>query len=223
MSSLDQRLEFYVANEFGINELDLLEMNTETLVAVIKKCVHKSYQDLKRKVPYRYSTNKLKELNKEERKEFNNIKREFTENVEQSIIDGLVSDGVLNCSELNPYDIIIKVKEIANNDNFSGLFKPETQFTFGLAQKWVNMTIKYLWILGVFDDEYEELIEVPIDSFVISKLNNIGIDISTAWSTWDCPEEYLQAQDTLKRILENQAKTRIAWENESWVNMRVAK
>lgn len=39
MSTLDQRLNFYVANEFGINELDLYEMSAETLVAVVKKCL----------------------------------------------------------------------------------------------------------------------------------------------------------------------------------------
>lgn len=222
MSNLEQRLRFYVADEFGINVLDLVEMNTKTLAAVIKKCVHKSYQDLKRKVPYRYSTTKLKELNKEERKKFNNKKRDFTEEVEKSIIDGLVNNDELNCSGLDPYAIIIKVNEIANNNKFRELFKPETPFTFGLAQKWVNMTVKYLWILDVFDDEYEERIEVPIDSFVISNLNNLEIKISDTWSIWNKPEEYQQVQEALKNKLGNKA-TRIAWENEAWVDMRVAK
>ena len=50
MSTIEQRLNFYVANEFGINNLDLVEMNAETLVVVVRKCAQKSYQDLKRRV-----------------------------------------------------------------------------------------------------------------------------------------------------------------------------
>ena len=221
MSTLEQRLNFYVANEFGINNLDLVEMNAETLLVAVKKCVHKSYQDLKRKVPYYYSTAKLKTLDKSEQKKYIDMKQNFIEKIEKSIVNSLICNGELNCSELNPYDIIENVKKISDGKEFSGLFKQT--FTFGLAQKWVNMTIKYLWILGVFDDEYEELIEVPIDSFVISKMKSLGIDVSTDWSKWDCPEEYLQVQEDLMKKLNDQAYTRIAWENEAWVDSRVNK
>lgn len=149
------------------------------------------------------------------------MKQKFIEKIEQSIVDSLICNGELNCSELNPYYIIENVKKISDGKEFSGLFKQT--FTFGLAQKWVNMTIKYLWILGVLDDEYEELIEVPIDSFVISKMKSLGIDVSTAWSEWDCPEEYLQVQNTLKEVLKDQVRTRISWENEAWVDERVSR
>ena len=221
MSTIEQRLNFYVANEFGINNLDLVEMNAETLVVVVRKCAQKSYQDFKRRVPYRCSTTKLKDLDKAEQKNFSDMKQNFIEKIEQSIVDSLVCNGKLNCSELNPYSIIKNVKKISEDKEFNGLFYQ--LFTFGLAQKWVNMTIKYLWILGVFDDEYEELIEVPIDSFVISKMKSLGIDVSTDWSKWDCPEEYLQVQEDLMKKLNDQAYTRIAWENESWVDIRVNK
>ena len=221
MSTIEQRLNFYVANEFGINNLDLVEMNAVTLVVVVRKCAQKSYQDLKRRVPYRCSTTKLKDLEKAEQKSFSNMKQKFIETIEQSIVDSLVCNGKLNCSELNPYSIIKNVKKISEDKEFNGLFYQP--FTFGLAQKWVNMTIKYLWILGGFDDEYEELIEVPIDSFVISKMKSLEIDVSTVWSEWDCPEEYLQVQNTLKEVLKDQGRTRISWENEAWVDERLSR
>lgn len=176
---------------------------------------------MKRKVPYHYSITRLKTLDKAEQKNFIDMKQKFIEKIEQSIVDSLVCNGKLNCSELKPYDIIKSVKKISDGKEFNELFNQT--FTFGLAQKWVNMTIKYLWILGVFDDEYEELIEVPIDSFVISKMKSLGIDVSSDWSKWDCPEEYLQVQEDLMKKLNDQAYTRIAWENEAWVDIRVNK
>lgn len=46
-------------------------------------------------------------------------------------------------------------------------------FRYGNAQKWVNMTMKYLWMLGLLDDavDYKKL-HIPIDSFIIDALWN---------------------------------------------------
>lgn len=223
MSTLAQRLQFYVASEFGIDDLELVDMDSKTLISVVRKCSRKAYQDLKRTIPYAYSTEKLKRSEEDERDSFSALKASFIEKVEEIIIDELISDDKLKCENLNPQELIKKVIKISSEDRFAGLFKPEMRFTVGLAQKWINMTIKYLWILGVFDDDYEELIEVPIDRFIISKLESLGIIISCNWSTWNNIKEYAKVQEKLRAILRDKGQTRIAWENESWTDIRATR
>ena len=65
------------------------------------------------------------------------------------------------------------------------------EFTFGIAQKWINMTVKYLYIMisvlklietenHVLDDickRYDKNIDVPVDDFIIRAAcdNKIGV------------------------------------------------
>lgn len=220
MANIDERLSFYVANEFGLSDGDLLpDISSPELDSVIKACVLKAYQDEKRRIPYRYSTEKLKELNKKKVAEYNSQKQAFYEAIEKVILSELITGGRLNCKRLNPSILITKVKKTALR--YRELFKPEKVFTIGLSQKWVNMTIKYLWILGIFDDEYENLIDVPIDKYIISSLKKLEIKAPADWSTWDNLKEYMQIQEKLKEVLEKDAFTRISWENDAWVTMKI--
>ena len=51
------------------------------------------------------------------------------------------------------------------------LLKLNEKFTCGQAQKWMNMTLKYLWLLDLLPAEIEEeSLHVPIDSFILQKL-----------------------------------------------------
>lgn len=48
------------------------------------------------------------------------------------------------------------------------------RYTYGQAQKWINMTIKYLYILGSeFNDQDIKKLHVPIDSKIIEKAQGI--------------------------------------------------
>ena len=68
-----------------------------------------------------------------------------------------------------------------------------TKLTYGQAQKWVNMTLKYLWLLNRLDlisdnsirnfiQEYEKSFHVPLDSYILkyvakqNKANNKPFD-----------------------------------------------
>lgn len=69
-------------------------------------------------------------------------------------------------------------------------------FTIGQAQKWVNMTLKYLWLLDALPDNIDKKdLHVPIDSYIIKiayrKKGNIQICFGIRkkpkelWSKWD--------------------------------------
>ena len=49
--------------------------------------------------------------------------------------------------------------------------------TNGNAQKWLNMALKYLWLLGDLpNDIKDERFHAPIDSYILQKLWNLKAD-----------------------------------------------
>lgn len=108
-----------------------------------------------------------------------------------------------------------------------------TFFTYGNAQKWVNMTIKYLWMLGLLPSNINANdLHIPIDGFIIDALwkeQDIEfplIDEKTTtrsfaykkpsdkvkgWSNW-VDKEYEVCRKSVKGT-----DYTLAWENEAWI------
>ena len=99
--------------------------------------------------------------------------------------------------------------------------------TYGQAQKWVNMTMKYLCVLseGNFTGKFEWLgrfypyLHVPIDSIILDKIEearfpNINLDKNLCWSKIDKYEFYLEIQENLRKSLT--AMSPMDWEFEVW-------
>ena len=92
------------------------------------------------------------------------------------------------------------------------------EFTYGQAQKWVNMTIKYLYILNdhTFDNIFDFL-HIPVDNYILDIANkNFEIDKpKKPWSKWD-EEQYRNYQNEIK------SKIKIApllWEFDNWLEV----
>ena len=99
------------------------------------------------------------------------------------------------------------------------LLKPDHQFTYGQAQKWVNMSLKYLYMMG-FDDmsHVEQVIHVPVDSLIIDAANDLGVRWpSTSWSKLDNYPEYLTFQKKLRKIIQGSTERPLVWENHAWI------
>lgn len=101
------------------------------------------------------------------------------------------------------------------------------ELTYGQAQKWVNMTMKYLCVLseGNFTGKFEWLgrfypyLHVPIDSIILNKIAearfpNINLDKNLSWSKIDKYEFYLEIQKNLRKSLT--AMSPMDWEFEVW-------
>lgn len=101
-------------------------------------------------------------------------------------------------------------KEIrVGDDNF---------FTYGNAQKWVNMTMKYLWMLGLLPENIKEKdLHIPIDSFIMGVLQAGDLPKSSetnriiGWSKW---KEYQQYEKVQKKI---KGECTINSENNTWI------
>lgn len=66
-------------------------------------------------------------------------------------------------------------------------------FTIGQAQKWINMTFKYLHLLDYQDvQKVYEYCHIPIDSYM---LNITNYTMSKAWSKLNDYDEYLEYQN----------------------------
>lgn len=107
-------------------------------------------------------------------------------------------------------------------------------FTHGNAQKWVNMTMKYLWLLGLLPKGLkEEYLHIPIDSYIIDELwcnNNIVFppkvdspgkrnrdyvqpsNYVKPWSKWNYKNDYKNYRKSL-----NKKSYDLSWENAAWI------
>ena len=99
--------------------------------------------------------------------------------------------------------------------------KSKIQLSYGQAQKWVNMTIKYLYILEVegytFDSIFEDL-HIPIDNYVFDAVEKeLGIKRpADAWSKLD-KKEYLKYQEDIREELRKKNSSPLIWEFENWL------
>ena len=105
--------------------------------------------------------------------------------------------------------------------------------TYGQAQKWVNMTLKYMWLMGLIEDQKQ--LCVPIDNYILKKLRDKDVDpfvivkdgdtytvkqkngnTAYSWSKFPNACFYYGLDDKIKAIIGD--KMPLAWENEVWLN-----
>lgn len=221
-------IDFLLFSYFGC---DRSVENTETMK---KKVAYRAYLDLARTVKYEYSSDEVSKQGNPKGKHyqprvevFKNKKSDIIDQVCRELIESIDNDQKLS-SHFNDWhkeicDRIIGEMKSCFVDNTS-LTK---EFTYGQAQKWVNMTLKYLWMLGLLPEKIKEKeLHVPIDSFILERLKNDGVDGVTVsgesycykkrpWSALEY-EDYTYLQDEIKKIVNKDFLTPIQWEKKVW-------
>lgn len=116
-------------------------------------------------------------------------------------------------------------------------------FYFGHAQKWVNMTMKYLCVLksishvygkedifGWLTDELEKQLHIPVDSYIMEAARELKIQFpgkddklvtyssAKSWSKWVCGDYEKFRKELEGKIPEDSP---LDWEGPAWI--RVAK
>ena len=229
--------DFFLYSYFGIFSSD--DENERKF-----KCAQRAYLDLNRTLEF---DDKLKDKAEEKRNKA--IKAEFTRRVSKYIVNQITD--LKNNTERNLIDVIDNVLTTMNNMQFkhaNGLdhvLKKDSTY-FGQAQKWVNMTIKYMWLIGLWDDDLP--MDVPVDSYIMEaaagrtygdERDHDGESISLpckgeeknrpysegrknspkVWSKWD-KSEYEEFQKELKTELEKkEEKSIFEWENRAWMHI----
>lgn len=121
----------------------------------------------------------------------------------------------------------------------NGIYKGnDRQFTYGIAQKWVNMTMKYFYVLrpvfSEFAPEGEDCdfcktygaqvnalanqLHVPLDGYILKAAKRIDCsDLGSSWSKITDVTKYKEYQDDLRKFTQKDWETPLDWEGPAWI------
>lgn len=239
----NKAFDFLLYSYFGIKESDLKQQSKK----VPYICAKRAYLDLARTVKYNYSSSKLEEMkskksSEEDRDEANNFiesKNNLIKNICENILSSVKTEKGEISFENSDFDKWHKAKceEIINFMNNS-IDKSNTNilkkdFTIGQAQKWVNMTLKYLWLLNSLPTGVKpEYLHIPIDSYIIKIAYSKKVTFKYAlgleekreksWSKLSDYEKYFEIQEAIREAIKTNTTNEtipIKWESLAWIEV----
>ncbi|MDL2238191.1 hypothetical protein LJC56_10275, partial [Christensenellaceae bacterium OttesenSCG-928-K19] len=117
-------------------------------------------------------------------------------------------------------------------NKIADIFKPIAELKYGQTQKWLNMTIKYLWLNKVGKTESffkynEKHLHIPLDSIILNGLysehktyfvnNDIKWSKNSSWSRIE-KDTYVKMQNAFRDYFKKHNKSNpLDWESEKWV------
>lgn len=246
----NKAFDFLLYSYFGIKESDLKPQSKK----VPYICAKRAYLDLARTVRYEYSSSKLEEMkskksseeDKDKATNFIDSKNELIKNICENILSTIETKEGEISFESSDFDKWHKAKceEIINFMNNS-IDKSNTEilkekFTVGQAQKWVNMTLKYLLLLDALPDNIDENdLHIPIDSYIIeiaydnkNKFDNaLGLEEKPkeSWSKlseyknyFGIQKDYFGIQKEIREAIKTNTTNEtipIKWESLAWIEV----
>lgn len=201
--------DFLIQSFFGISFKDIDKCKAWD--ELLPYCSKRAYRDMARVIDYKKADSTEK------------VKEEFKNDVTNTLKEKIYQKAKI--------EELIKVP-LNSSKNYPSLFE-DKGFRFGMSQKWVNMTLKYLWLLCDFPIS-EKKLHVPIDHYILlaalgKKEGNanpyaLGInttsDITTdmAWSKIEYPQ-YIKLQKEIRDSIKssNLNICPIEWEFNAWL------
>lgn len=240
----NKAFDFLLYSYFGIKESDLNDQNKKDIPYI---CAKRAYLDLARTVRYTYSSSKLEEMkskksseeDKDKATNFIDSKNKLIENICENILSLVKTEKGEISFENSDFDEWheVKCEEIINFMNNS-IDKSNTKilkekFTVGQAQKWVNMTLKYLWLLNALPTGVKpEYLHVPIDSYIIKIAYSKKVTFKYAlgleekrkksWSKLPKYEKYFKIQKEIREAIKTNTTNEtipIKWESLAWIEV----
>lgn len=154
--------KFLMYAYFGIVDNDSDKERTE-------KCAQRAYLDVNRTIKF---DNSLKESSGKQGDINNYIKRQFQEKVSELIVCGICDKIMPTNGDRDNFDkehhllcwmIIDESAKLKYNDTKI----LEDKLKYGQAQKWLNMTLKYMWLIGLLDVSFTKYLHVPVDRYIM--------------------------------------------------------
>lgn len=207
---------FLLYSYFGMDPEKLKEKKDEE---VINNCAKKAYLDLCRTLRF----------NDKDETKHQTFRDDICKLIEEKIY------GLLQNMSNKKFDFDKEYYDILDYIQREGEKKKDVlkkTFTYGQAQKWLNMTMKYMWLLGLWENKFNNVLSalhVPVDSYIIEAACKENIFSKTkkptseykSWSTWD-RTQYEEFQDALHdaSLSSNAEKiTPIEWECSAWIRI----
>lgn len=242
--------EFLVMGVFGCTYESILDQSYDNSSAAIEICARRAYRDLNR-------TLRFKRNEGESDSEFTNRKDSFRNGMCKILARGI--EEMIQCRSITEFDrmhfricaddpTMLDVVSLAGWSNrCSDILKPigsdGRRFYSGHAQKWLNMTLKYLRMLDLKVHKNDLLrceswLHIPIDNVVLKAFWESGavllplkdgrwavgsgmfcVDKLKAWSRWSCKDYYCVVCQYRKSDFIGDL-TPIAWEESAWLGIR---
>lgn len=240
MYSKEISQDFLWYSYFGITASDAEESREKAAY----RCANRAYRDACRKLSFAVSTSKLDGMRKEaaakkksgdiegskkiadEVKTHTELKQRFRKDTNEYIVSALLNLK----GEYDDVHRTICMTVINRAKAYQGLF--DDPLTFGIAQKWVNMTVKNMLVMGLWNDElsrYSGKLHIPIDSYLITAVRReLGIHANSEeyfnkspWSgiAVDQADQYYAYQRAIREKLRkiDSKRTPLEWEHEMWI------
>lgn len=233
-------IDFLCFYLLGVTQADIDGSDKMPDHDLLFKCANRAYLDLNR-------TLKFQKVPEEDKGELQKQKSKFREEISEIIVD-----RITNLLNEKPQDYeawhketcnkVIKKAQEYEQDNWLQKNGNEGKgFYYGQAQKWVNMTIKYMWVTERWKDKLDKLmnvLHVPVDSYIIEgvwnrdgwedvlkgilvngkeKSGRFSSDKVVPWSKWD-ETQYKDFQVALRTKLKKE-RTPFEWEEETWIEI----
>ncbi len=208
-----ETLEFLWYSYFGVSVETAQKTDKDE---IMKICAEKAYLDMNRTLSFE----------SDERNDFRpDICGLIIEEIKNSIFTTAENDfDDVHNAVCNKIIKVANEKSVLKND-----------LEYGQAQKWLNMTLKYMWLMGLWEEELsalKDVLHVPVDSYIIEavwenekvslplnkgKRNSAySYDKVKPWSKWE-EDEYKEFQKSLRENLNN--KSPIEWEGPVWIKI----
>lgn len=239
-------LEFLLYSYFGFDGgTKKIEDNKNEIPTY---CAKRAYLDLARTVEFKYSTSKLDKMEKKNSLQNEKDEAKAFKKEKEKLISGICKSmlGDTDGKKCNNNDFkdwhkkkCEEIKEKMNKATYdtNKFIINEESFTIGQSQKWLNMTLKYLWLLNILPDGLnEEYLHIPVDSYIIeavgAKKDNYqyGLELEksiskSSWSAWDNYDEYMDFQNEVKKVIKEKytSLTPLEWESFAWIEVAKSK
>lgn len=245
-------LDFLVYTLFGKSYREILEMADEGMDGVLDLCAQRAYRDLSRTLRF-YSADSKDGRNEVEAKKMMVLKE-----LRDAVVDGArvllwaESQEKFNCLHEKIcgegsgadycWSIAGAAREAPGRDVLKPAGKEKKMFYPGQAQKWLNMTLKYFWILDLPQFRSilrhgERYLHAPIDGYILNMLKDEGLLASAQaesssnsadakkvikaarvpWSQWSY-EDYAEIQALVRNLSESSGRCPIEWEMRTWLD-----
>jgi len=195
----------------------------------VEACAHGAYRDIQRNLTG-INSNKMPVEKK--------VKwRDDIEKLIRKRVDILSTDPeAFDTWHKETCDAICAESKRHNISTWVEWLKPmENGFTYGLAQKWLNMTIKNMLLMAQEEwawlDQIKSYLHVPVDKYVLDEAYK-QLDVrakfedkftSLAWSRWnDYDDLYFGFQERIRKVVNQREDydSPMGWEFVAWVNAR---
>lgn len=190
------------------------------------RCAYRAYLDVCRTIRFRFSREEIK---KKKDTDFENLKKDFISQEINIVLGALEADDEIPDTSdkfLNWHNKICGSMETTSQNFNQSLFKENKSFTYGMAQKMLNMTVKNILLAqDLLGAEFGynlkgkiKLFHAPVDDNILKAASKLGVDKYgiDGWSKWEA-DTYNAFTSELNEKIRKKNTYPLQWEHQAWL------